>query len=143
MTEPATSQDLEHLKLLSVFHYVLAGITALMFCFPLIHVALGIMMATGAIDGSGRDSGGAPPRAFGIVFAIFGCAVVAAGWTLAGFMVAAGRCLARRRRHLFCVIVAGVSCMLMPFGTVLGVFTLVVLLRPQVKALFDAPSKPL
>jgi hypothetical protein len=143
MPEPATSQDLEHLRLLSVFHYVLAGITALMFCFPLIHVALGIMMAAGAMEGNGHGSGGAPPRVFGVVFAIIGGAVVAAGWTLAGLMVAAGRCLARRRRHLFCVIVAGVSCMLMPFGTVLGVFTLVVLLRPQVKALFDAPSQPL
>jgi len=140
MTEPAPSQDLEHLRLLSVFHYVVAGITALFFCFPLIHVALGIMMAAGAMDGAGHGSGSVPPRAFGVIFAALGCAVVAAGWTLAGLMVAAGRCLARRRRHLFCMIVAGLTCMMMPFGTVLGVFTLVVLLKPQVKALFDAPA---
>ena len=41
---------------------------------------------------------------------------------------------------LVCMIVAGLSCMMMPFGTVLGVFTLLVLLKPQVKALFDAPA---
>jgi hypothetical protein len=31
---------------------------------------------------------------------------------------------------------AGVACMFMPFGTVLGVFTIVVLLRDSVKELF-------
>jgi hypothetical protein len=32
---------------------------------------------------------------------------------------------------------AGVMCIFMPFGTVLGVFTLIVLLRPSVKPLFE------
>ena len=51
--------------------------------------------------------------------------------------VLAGRNLARRRRYLFCQVVAGVGCMFMPFGTVLGVFTLVVLSRPAVRNLFQ------
>jgi hypothetical protein len=33
---------------------------------------------------------------------------------------------------------AAVECLFMPFGTVLAVFTLVVLLRPAVKQLFEA-----
>ncbi len=32
---------------------------------------------------------------------------------------------------------AGVACMFMPFGTVLGVFTIIVLLRDSVKELFS------
>jgi hypothetical protein len=32
---------------------------------------------------------------------------------------------------------AGIECVFMPFGTVLGVFTLVVLTRPSVKPLFE------
>jgi hypothetical protein len=31
---------------------------------------------------------------------------------------------------------AAISCIFMPFGTVLGVFTIIVLLRPSVKELF-------
>jgi len=31
---------------------------------------------------------------------------------------------------------AGVECMFMPFGTVLGVFTIIVLMRPSVKEIF-------
>ena len=41
-----------------------------------------------------------------------------------------------QRRYLLCMIVAGLACLFTPIGTILGVFTLVVLLRPQVKAAF-------
>jgi hypothetical protein len=71
-----------------------------------------------------------------------GGAFALAGWTLAAFVFAAGRCIKRRKRHLFCIIVAGVSCLFMPFRTALGVCSFMVLSRPSVKALFESP-KPL
>ena len=37
--------------------------------------------------------------------------------------------------YLYCLVVAAVECMLVPFGTVLGVLTIIVLNRPSVKAL--------
>ena len=73
---------------------------------------------------------------FGWMFTIIGSVIVVGGVTLGAFVAYAGRCLAQRRRHTLCLVVAGISCMMMPFGTVLGVFTLIVLLRPQVKAAF-------
>ena len=145
MTEPAaTAQDLEHLRLLSTFHYVLSGITAVFSLLPIFHVIVGILIATGGMDSlePSRQHGHGPPAAFGWLFAIFGCAFIAFGLTLASLMFVAARRLARRRSHMFCMIVAGVSCIMMPFGTVLGVFTLIVLARPQVKALFDVPATP-
>ena len=60
--------------------------------------------------------------------------------TLAGFVAYAGRCLSQQRRYLLCMIVAGLACLFTPIGTILGVFTLVVLLRPQVKAAFAGPA---
>jgi hypothetical protein len=130
--------DLEHLKWLSIFHYVLAAITALFSCFPLIHVALGVLLATGSLDDGAK---GGSPQAFGLIFAIVGCSFVAGGWALAAAMFMAGRNLVARRRHTFCIVVAALSCLFMPFGTVLGVFTLIVLMRPSVKALFDPPKE--
>ena len=41
---------------------------------------------------------------------------------------------------MFCVVTAGVMCAFAPFGTVLGVFTLLVLHRPAVKAAFAAST---
>ena len=62
------------------------------------------------------------------------------GWTLAVAMAIAGRKLAVRRSYTYCLVVAGIECLFMPFGTVLGVFTIIVLIRPSVKALFEPPG---
>ena len=67
-----------------------------------------------------------------------GGAVIATGWALAACILAAGRMLARRRRYLFCLAMAGIECILMPFGTVLGVFTIIVLMRDSVREAFAA-----
>ena len=37
---------------------------------------------------------------------------------------------------------AATMCLFMPFGTVLGVFTIIVLMRPSVKPLFDQAAGP-
>ena len=138
---PLSMEDANHLRLLSIFHYVVGGITALFSLFPLIHVALGIGVITGAMpmndaNGNATDDG----RMFGWIFIVIGGVVILCGLALAAFIAYAGRCLAARRRHTLCLVVAALSCMCMPLGTVLGVFTLVVLLRPSVKAAFDAPA---
>lgn len=33
-------KDLEHLRLLSIFHYVVGGLIALFACFPIIHLMM-------------------------------------------------------------------------------------------------------
>jgi hypothetical protein len=63
---------------------------------------------------------------------------MAVAWTMAALLVVAGRNIAARRRRTFCLVVAGIVAILcMPFGTILGVLTLVVLLRPSVRAAFE------
>lgn len=138
---PALSlEDVSHLRLLSIFHYVVAGLTALFSLFPLIHVGIGIAALSGAmpIESNGGAASPDETRLFGWLFIGIGSFVILCGLTLASFMAYAGRCLARQRRHTLCLVVAALSCMCMPLGTVLGVFTLIVLLRPAVKAAFDA-----
>lgn len=127
------NQDEKNLNLLSVFHYVVGGLTALFSCMFLIHVAMGIAMLTGVFEVED-----APPRIFAWLFILFPSAFILAGWTLSGFIIAAGRRLKRRTSHTFCLVVAGVECILMPFGTVLGVFTIVVLMKDSVRELFSA-----
>jgi hypothetical protein len=129
------NQDLEHLRLLSIFHYVVAGITALFACIPLIHVFFGLLFVF-AGDSFTGGRGGPPPPFIGWFFVIIGGTFVLAGWTLAIMILLGGRCLARHRNHTFCLVVAALSCLFMPFGTILGVFTIVVLMRTSVKELF-------
>jgi hypothetical protein len=49
----------------------------------------------------------------------------------------AGYNLSRKKRYLFCFFIACIYCIQIPLGTILGVFTIVVLARPGVRELFD------
>ena len=126
----------ENIRLLSIFHYVMAGLIALFGCIPIIHIVIGvIMLAVGAGMGSKE---GAFPAVIGGFFALIGTAAVLFGWTIAGLVLYAGRCLARKEHHTFCIVIAAINCLFVPFGTVLGMFTLIVLVRPSVVQLFEA-----
>ena len=138
------TQDEEHLRLLSIFHYVVGGMAALIALFPILHLIFGLFMifAPQTFNGHGADQ---PPVALiGWFFVIFAIVFILFGWTFAVLVLTAGRFLARRKHYMFCLVMAGVECLFMPFGTVLGVFTIVTLTREPVKQLFDVnpPTAP-
>lgn len=134
-------QDLQHLKALSICHYVMAGITAVFSSIAIFHIGMGIMMVTSPSTLTG-GAGAPPPEFIGWMFILIGSGVILIGWTYSVLIFIAGRFIARRKHHLYCLIMAGVSCAVsVPIGTVLGVFTLIVLLRPSVKELFDAKQE--
>jgi hypothetical protein len=129
------NQDNEHLKLLTIFHYVAAGMIALFACIPLIHFFLGLAFATGAIGGN--DDGAS---VVGLVMVFIAGLIIFCGWALALLVFLSGRNMARRTNYTFSLIMACVVCIFMPVGTVLGVFTIIVLNRESVKALYGHPA---
>lgn len=130
------NQDEEHLRLLSIFHYVVGGLHGLAACLPFIHLAVGIGLVSGAFPVQhGHER---PPPSVGWLFIFIGSVFILGGWSLAVVILLAGRFLARRRHYMYCFVVAAIECLLMPLGTALGVFTIIVLVRPSVKALFQA-----
>jgi hypothetical protein len=132
------NQDKEHVDLLGIFHYVVAGIAALFSCFPLMHLFMGIMVMTVGFDESQNHSGPAP-WIFGLFFVVFASVAILMGLAFAICIAFAGKYLRKRVKYMFCLVMAGIECMFMPFGTVLGVFTIIVLQRPGVKLLFGRP----
>jgi len=129
----------EQLRLLSIFHYVVAGLAALFACFPIIHLTLGLLMVFA--PETFHNKGNNPPPAFlGWFFIIFAGVFILAGWTFAAFVLAAGRFLAKRKHYMFCLVMGGVECMFMPFGTVLGIFTIIFLIQEPVKQLFNSSN---
>lgn len=141
LTAVAPTQDEEHLRLLSIFHYVVGGLTALFACIFLLHLGMGITMLVAPEQFTG-GKGPPPPHFVGWMFTAMGGGLFLLGEALAACMILAGRALARRRRHTFVFVIACIECIQMPFGTVLGVFTILVLSRPTVKALFAAHHPP-
>ena len=128
------SQDTEQLRLLSIFHYVVAGIVAMFSMFPILHLAMGIAIVAGAFDDV--ENGDSPPAFFGWIIIMFAAVIILCGLTMAICVAIAGRRLGHNRSYMYCLVVAGIECMFMPIGTVLGVFTIIVLMRPTVKELF-------
>ena len=77
---------------------------------------------------------------FGWFFIVFALGWIVCGVTFAFCLALAGLFLARRQRYVYCLVMAALACMLMPFGTILGVFTIIVLMRESVREMFDQPS---
>jgi hypothetical protein len=128
------NQDQENLELLSIFHYIIGGMAALFSFFPIIYLILGTLfiVAPWRIQGSGNP----PPTFLGWIFIVLGGSIMIVGFAFAVCVILAGRYINKRRHYIFCLVIASLNCLFMPFGTILGVFTIVILMRPSVKELF-------
>jgi hypothetical protein len=132
-----TDDDLEHLRLLAIFHYVVAGLAATVSLFPAVYLVLGLLMATGHI--APEDEGS---RIFGWLMSSCASFFTIVGLGFATLIALAGRSLSERTRYTYCLVVAAGLCLFVPFGTLLGVFTLLVLMRSSVRARFGmAPAR--
>lgn len=132
------SQDTEHLQLLAIFHYVVAGLAAVFSFFPLLYTAVGAIFIFVARHGAAKPGEDLPPEFLGWIFAVLGSVLFLIGIAMAICILMTGRSLALRKCYSFVLVMACIECLFIPFGTILGVFTIVVLSRESVRALFAA-----
>ena len=133
---PEFSRDAEHLRLLALFHYIVGGIIMVLSSCAIVHLVMGIVMLVNPAAFRGPPGSPPPPGFLGALFTMMGSVVVIGGWTIGILAIFSGRCIAGHRRRMFSLIIAGILCLWMPFGTVLGVFTFIVLLRPSIEAMY-------
>jgi hypothetical protein len=126
----------EQLRILGIFHYVVGGLHALFGCFGFIHLSIGIAFMTNphAFDAHSADS---PPAWFGAIFALAGGLVILFGWSLGFLTILSGRFISKRTRRTFSIVMGGINCALFPFGTVLGVFDVLILTKDETKRLYE------
>jgi hypothetical protein len=130
-------RDADRLRVLVICHYLLAGLTALC-SFPFLIVPL-VLASLGTSLGAGPHQDLPADLVAQLVRYVMWSAFLMT-WVHAGVIAYIGRCLARRKRYLLCLIFSGLNATMVPLGTILGVFTIVILARPSVKALFTAPG---
>lgn len=133
---PQSGVDLGHLRALAICHYVWGGLVCAFSSLFLIYVAFGIAIASGSMPTS-TQPGEPSPQVVGLMVGFMGGCGVLIGWLLGILTIISGRSIAQQRRRVFTFVMAGISCLSFPLGTVLGVFTFIVLARPSVKALYD------
>jgi hypothetical protein len=134
--------DEERLRVLSVLYFVYGGVAALFSLVALVFLVAGTMM--GARGALGWES---PQEQAGLAFA--GCLLVAVGSGLfvllgmaAVLRILVGFALRRHRYYVLCLVAAGLTSLEIPLGALLGIATLVVLLRPGVEQLFRGFPQP-
>jgi magnesium-transporting ATPase (P-type) len=140
----------ERLRILAIGFYVRGGMMVALGCFFLIYVAffLGFsFMPESAWTQHSRPA--APPSAFAwpaatphapnegappvIIFRIMACmfgAMTFLVWILGCLTAYAGRCIQTRKHKALIYVMAGFNCLFLPYGTLLGVFTFIVLGSP-------------
>lgn len=121
-----------HLDNLSVAHYAAGALMVAVACLPLFHMFIGLFMVFGE-ESFMPNAKEKPPELFGWLFFAMGLIFFLIGQVIAGCVIASGRFLKQRKNYTFSFIIACVSCALFPFGTILGVFTIIVLSREAVK----------
>jgi hypothetical protein len=131
-----TAEDESHLNVLAICHFVYAGLLGLGGLLGIVYAVFGVFIATAAMGGA-AGSGGPSPAALGGIFAVVGGFITLLVWTKAALVLYSGLCLRRRTKRTFSFVMACICCINIPFGTVLGVFTLVVLSRQTVKAIYE------
>ena len=62
--------------------------------------------------------------------------IIVCGWTLGALTAYAGHCIRKRKRKLFIYIIAAINCIWIPYGTVLGIATILLFQWPEVQAEF-------
>lgn len=132
------NEDEYHLDLLGLFHWILAGLVALAGLFPIFHVVFGLIAIVASLVGETPE-----PEArglgvlMGVLFMVIGVAIMITLWAIACCLYLSGSYLKAHKNHTFCMVMSVIICFSFPLGTTLGVFTIVVLVRPSVRKLFE------
>jgi hypothetical protein len=134
--------DAENLRLLEIVYYIAGGMTALFSCFFILHFTMFMVLGLNPKffnNGANHAANQPPTGIFLVAAAVIGCLMVS-GWIFGALQIYAGRCLKKRQHRTFVLIIAGLETCFIPWGTAIGVWTILLLQRPGVRALFAAPS---
>lgn len=120
-------RDAEHLRLLAVFHFVVASFALCGLAGILLHLVI-MRKIMAANVGVPKEAEAAMLIGYAII------AVLSVGSGVLNLL--SGLFMRRRTARIYSLVVAGLNCVQFPFGTVLGVFTFIVLLRESVVRLY-------
>ncbi|MDX9750016.1 MAG: hypothetical protein RBT71_02930 [Flavobacteriales bacterium] len=123
-----------HLSTLSILHYVYGGLQLLGGL-----VVLMVFLTLGGLLGSELMAADDPAAVFvGRFLQVFGVAFAALLLVWGVLVVLSGRWIAQGRHRTGSMVIAALCCISFPFGTALGVFTIIVLSDSEVKNAYPA-----
>ena len=151
LEERPNAEDAEHLSALSIGHFILAGVALLGGVPTLIYGVAGaklidefgsdLSMAMGELPGQpgANPFGGSPDtmlQDLNTLVTTMIVSIVLLALVSAVHLSVVGVKIRQRRWWTFCYLTGWGECLMFPFGTILGIFTIIVLSRASVKRLF-------
>lgn len=133
-----THEDAAHLDSLATGFKVVGVLIALCGSFPWIHVFAGAAMIAQPPKMNTNGVATIAPSFMGGIFVAAGIGSLAFMYVLAYFVWKTSEWIDLRTRFQWCFGVSIAVMLFQPFGLILGVLALVVLNRPQVKAVFSS-----
>lgn len=134
---PIPSKDAEHLRILAICHYVMAGLAVVGLAFLALHYSIMrmVFMNPKIMEKPANDMPFTPAEFIGIFQWFY---VFMAVWFVVGGLLTfiAGRFIHCRVNRTFSLVIAGLNCLHFPFGTALGICTLIVLTKDSVMRLY-------
>ncbi len=144
-------KDIKHLNTIAWVHYAFAGLNSLFLVLVLFYVLfvrfmlatdairIGFLLVTGAADDSIRILDGKIPTSlfvYSVSLAVCGfLSLLLLAGAVSNFYC--GKFMAEQKHYMFCLIVTALTITSFPIGTAIGAYSLVILLRPHVKELFE------
>ena len=140
VNDPKRAVTRERLRLLSIAYRISGILGAVFVSFLLIHLCVFTVisfMPESAFQSKGnqhstvqnsqqsiqkKTNAGPPVIIFRVVAGVIGV-VILCGWTLGGLTFYAGHCIAKRQKRTFVLVMAGVNCIWIPYGLLLGIAT--------------------
>ena len=136
VSDQQARRDAEHLKVLAIFHFILAALGLLGIAFLAFHFVL--MSAIFTNPEMWKNAKGGPPPAILLKLMLggyaFGVVVMLTGGVV---NLLSGLFIRKRRHRMFSIIIGGLNCLHVPFGTLLGVFTILILSRDSVRRVYE------
>jgi hypothetical protein len=132
------TKDADHLKLLAIFHLVFAIICLLGIGFLFLHYEL--MHHFFGNPDMWKNSKNPPPKPILDFFQYFIWFYVIFGAFLFLAIILnliSALCLHQRKCRTYSLVIAALDCLQIPFGTALGVMTIIVLVRDSVRLSYD------
>jgi hypothetical protein len=150
---------LDRLRLLSLGYYISGAIGAAFVSFLLIHFFLFLgfsfvppsqwdapRQSSGVVQGASPTpvpsyspaptTAQAPPAILFRIFAGVIGVIIICGWTLGALTAYAGHCIKKRKHKVFIYVIAGINCIWIPYGTLLGIATFLLFQWQEVQAEF-------
>lgn len=141
LSPAAENPDTTHLKLIEIFHFLMCGLSVLYGGFLFVHYTfMSTMFSNPEMWKNANRPPDFDPRQFFHMFVWIYILMGAWGVISLVLNLISGLCIHARKARMFSLVVAGVNCVNLPLGTVLGVFTFLILLRPSVSALYQHPQ---